>query len=82
MISVHSDQWCKLLLAEEPSLLVLAALNNGFGACRRIERLSRLFVKITALVLGQPRCFLAHHFTVLRCQIPAFWRKGERACID
>ena len=30
---------------EEPSLLVLAALNNGFGACRRIQRLSRRLVK-------------------------------------
>ena len=29
---------------EEPSLLVLAALNNGFGACRRIQRLSRRLV--------------------------------------
>ena len=32
---------------EEPSLLVLAAINNGFGACRRIQRLSRRLVYST-----------------------------------
>ena len=39
---------CFWILAEpneEPSLLVLAALNNGFGACRRIQRLSTRLVE-------------------------------------
>ena len=38
--------WILTELNEEPSLLVLAALNNGFGACRRIQRLSRRLVYI------------------------------------
>ena len=44
------------ILAEEPSLLILAALNDGFGACRWIERLSRRLVNFKASVEERVSC--------------------------